>query len=687
MTPSTPSPGDDASHLPGTPEDPVVVVVDRGARVIHFNAAAERVSQRDGTEAVGRRFWELIPCAQQRMRAREAFGHILSGHAPPPVKVEWGLDAGNAHALLLSYTLVRAHRDTPPFVVCTGIEVERHPSWVTSASLGNADPKLSGIIEVASDAIISVDERQRITLFNRGAEAIFGYDQEEILGRHLDLIIPARHRKAHRSHVKEFGESDVQARRMGERQPISGLRRSGEEFPAEASISKIEVDGERIFTVVLRDVSREVRVLEAERFLAEVGEVLASSLDFEETLASVAELTVKALADLCAVDIREESGKVRRLKVANRLPEMAPAAVVLETISLDRSQPHLASKALEAGEAHLHSAVSDELLREVAQGTEHLEILRSLEIESYMVIPLRARDRILGVLLMIATRGSRPFDAQDLDLAKELGLRAGLAVDNARLYQEATQAIQTRDETLGIVSHDLGNPLQTIFIALEALERSREQSGPKPDDRYLSAIRQSADLMHRLIHDLLELRRMEEGHLVISPKTDDLFEVIEQAVGQIDPLARVKGVLVENEIDRTLLPSVPIDGDRIHQVLSNLLGNAVNHTPAGKRVRIRAVVKDRELRVAVHDSGPGIPDDEHSKVFERFWRAENAAARGIGLGLTIAKGIVEGHGGRIWVDSRIGEGSQFSFSLPLNLELGPGEGPVESGPSPVRWRI
>ena len=170
-------------------------------------------------------------------------------------------------------------------------------------ALRQSEARLAGLVSIAADAIISVDQEQRITLFNNGAEEIFGYAAAEMLGHPLAELLPARFHAAHGHHFAAFGAAPQSARRMGERREILGLRRNGEEFPAEASILKVEVAGETAFTVVLRDVTQRRRVEEGQRFLADAGGVLTRSLDYDAVLAAVAQLPVPQLGDSCVLDI------------------------------------------------------------------------------------------------------------------------------------------------------------------------------------------------------------------------------------------------------------------------------------------------------------------------------------------------------------------------------------------------
>ena len=184
-----------------------------------------------------------------------------------------------------------------------------------------SEAKFSGIVSISADAIITVDEDQRILLFNEGAEKIFGYTKAEAIGAPLDILIPEQLRAIHRQHVERFAKGSETARRMGARgAAIVGLRKNGEEFPADASIANLEVGGTRILTVALRDVTEQKRAENDQRFLAEVGASLATTLDYEETLTRIAHLAVRAFADFCIIDTIEEDGEIRRIRVVGRDP-------------------------------------------------------------------------------------------------------------------------------------------------------------------------------------------------------------------------------------------------------------------------------------------------------------------------------------------------------------------------------
>lgn len=403
----------------------------------------------------------------------------------------------------------RAHRPLPNFIQVTdtyfpGADSERAvpPTNRVEQELRAADARFDGIVGISADAIISIDEAQTIILFNDGAGEIFGYSAEEALGQSLDMLLPERFRATHHGHVRAFGAGQDRARRMGHRRSISGLRKNGEEFPAEASISKYTDGDSVVYNVVLRDVSEQ----------------------------------------------------------------------------------------------------------------------------------RRAADQMQA------------------------------------LYDEARQAVLARDQTLAVVSHDLRNPVNAIKMLAAALVRSARSDAERSssDEVCDSAeiIRRAAEQADRLIQDLLDVSRIEAGSLRIHVAAEDLSEIIGAACDVLAPLAVEKSMDLRWNISGEL-PLVSVDAARVHQVISNIAGNAIKFTPAGGQIVISIERQPAELIVAVSDTGPGLPLEQVEKLTDRRWQATRQTSGGSGLGLVIAKGIVEAHGGRLWAESRPGAGSVFRFSLPI----------------------
>ena len=556
--------------------------------------------------------------------------------------------------------------------------------WRADEALRLSEAKFAGIVSLAAEAIVSVDEEQRITLFNHSAEQMFGYAADEVLGRPLELLVPEQVRVAHHAHVARFGDSPVAARRMGERRPIHGRRKDGTLFPAEASISRLDFGGRHIFTAVMRDVTERKQAEEekarllsremaartlaeaAERratFLAEASALLDASLDYRTTLTNLAQLVVPALATYCAVDVVEGEG-LRRVEVEHADPARRVLARELLRFPRDSAQGLRTRPSLQSGRAQLVEHVDDAVLEARAYDAEHLAALRALEPRSFIDVPLVARGSVIGALVLFHDAASgRQYGPADLLLAEELARRAALALDNARLYQDAQRASRQREEVLGVVSHDLRTPLSVVAMHTRALEQLGD-AAPAAVRNAAAGIRESVDWLQRMIQDLLDVASLDAGRLRLERRVRDPLLLLMQAVEMFTPLAEDASIDFHCETPEHL-PRVLVDGDRLLQVLANLIGNALKFTPAGGRVTVRAGVDGDQLRLTVEDTGPGIAPEHLAHIFDRFWHERSTArVRGTGLGLAITKGLVEAHGGRIRVASVVGRGTTFDVTFP-----------------------
>jgi signal transduction histidine kinase len=247
-------------------------------------------------------------------------------------------------------------------------------------------------------------------------------------------------------------------------------------------------------------------------------------------------------------------------------------------------------------------------------------------------------------------------------LAEVLADRAAMAIENARLYRAAVHATQLRDQVMGVVAHDLRNPLSTILMQTSALKRQGPES-ERRSQKPMEVIHRVANRMNRLIQDLLDVARMEAGELTIERARLSAGGLIAEAVDMQRPLASSSSLELRVEVDPDVA-EVWGDRNRLLQVFENLIGNAIKFTQAGGRITAGATSRDDEVVFWVADTGCGIPSENLPRVFGRFWQATRTGRHGAGLGLPIAKGIVEAHGGRIWVESTVGSGSTFFFTIP-----------------------
>ncbi|HWO20745.1 MAG TPA: GAF domain-containing sensor histidine kinase [Kofleriaceae bacterium] len=422
-----------------------------------------------------------------------------------------------------------------------------------------------------------------------------------------------------------------------------------------------------IFQHVLREqaerTAAELRARELElRFLDEATKVLHSSLNYADTLEQLARLAVPDMADWCVVDLVEPAG-IRRVATAH----WDPAKVRLADELAQRYPPDSRAKAgvpnvIRTGEPELVTDISDAMLAAAASDAAHLAATRALGLRSCIIAPLLARGRTLGAITLVTAESGRRYGAGEVEIARELGRRAGMAVDNARLYEESVQARRTREEVLAIVSHDLRSPLGAVDLAATnllhdhgAVPRSRKQ---------VEVIRRSVDRMVHLINDLLDMATIEAKGLSLSQGAHDATAVLDGVVDLHEPLARERGIQLRREAE---LPGVELwcDRHRVEQVFANLLENAKKHCRRGDVIYVRGARAGDMARLSVTDTGPGIPPDELPHLFRPYWTRRQAARQGTGLGLYICKGIVEAHGGQIWVESQLGAGATFAFTIPL----------------------
>ncbi len=520
---------------------------------------------------------------------------------------------------------------------------------------------LAEIVGIAADAIICMDDQQKITFFNSGAEAIFGWRSAEIIGQRIEVLIPEKYRARHEEQVHSFGMTGVKARRMGERREIAGLRKNGEVFPAEAAISQVHQDNVTVYAVALRDVSVRQRFERRQSFLADAGERLAATFEMDDTLARIASLAVPALADGCIVETRVDDG-FRADATAHVNPVIAKTLARIELAGV-RYPPedNPLNRIRRSPEAILIEADTTVQMLHLNSTAAYQDAVKVLRARSALFIPMIGRGQLIAVLTLFRTE--RPFDAHDMQFAADFARLIALAMDNARLHDVLKRNLRSRDEIMGIVSHDLRNPVAAVKMLCRALIKNSPDRGA-PGLESIELMAQAADQMDALIGDLLDVSRLDSGRLRIQAEAVDPISLVRDALRTLAPLAAARNISLQNDMAGGL-PQVCADVDRIQQVLSNLVGNALKFTPPGGRIHVSGRLEETVLVIDVRDSGKGIAADQLPHVFERYWQSSRTDKHGAGLGLPIARGVVEAHGGRIWIESTLGVGTTVSFSLPF----------------------
>ncbi|MCP3062548.1 PAS domain S-box protein [Myxococcus sp. K38C18041901] len=664
-------------------------------------------------------------------------------------------------------------------------------------SLRISEARLAGIVNNAADAIIAIDEQRDITLFNTGAERIFGYAAGEVLGKPMDLLLNGPLELPSPAALGTVRSDD-------ERWRLSGRRKNGEVFPAEATLADVRVDDVAFRAVILRDMSARVRAEEARRnrealfrtafdhapigmslvgldghflnvnealgqmlgysreemcavtfqdlthpedlegdlfqvrrllegergmyqlekryrhklghsvfvlltaslvrdsrgeplhfisqvqdiserkrqerdqhLLAEAGPRLASSLDLGTTVTTVSRLLVPTLADFCIVTMIDERGKVQHRECLASTQEKTQ---LMEELFGAYPQAHLRrghalTEVFMSGQSLLLEDVPESLLESTAEDARHLDLLRRLAPSSIIVVPLSARGHTVGVVALGTSESGRSYGPRDLTLCEELARRAALALDNARLHARSEEATHLRDEVLRIVAHDLRAPLNVISLSAGTMMK-RSPSERAADSRPLNSIQKAVTRATALIEDLLDVARMQGGGLTVDRRPESTVALLTEALELHRALAEAQSIQLQLDVSPDT-PDLFVDRDRVLQLFSNLIGNALKFTPMGGSIILRASPWGEMVRCSVSDTGSGIlPEDQHH-LFEPFWQARSRAKEGAGLGLTIVKGITEAHGGRVWVDSQPGLGTTFYCSLPA----------AHSADSSLTWHV
>ena len=612
--------------------------------------------------------------------SKEFIGRIRSGELPEyRMEKRYVRKDGTVIWVHLTVSIVRSVNGDPLYLVgfIDDISERRHAQREASRSFS----LLRATLESTADGILVVDLEGRILSSNQKLADMWGIPPEIFHSGDDQRAIAAALEKL--VHPEEFMNKVQELYRHPEEASYDVLElkdgRIFERYSQPQRIDDVAVGrvwsfrdvtarrvAEQQTTALVREQYARAEAENSEKraaLLAEASRVLSASFDYQTTLAALVRLAVPALADYCALDIVEADDSFKRIGEAHVDP--AKSKLIRKVATFPRSaltDKHPLIRVITTGEPVLEAEITPAFIRASFAEPEQRRTVEALEPRSLICVPLVNSGKPLGALTLVTSGSGRQFDLADLSLAADLARRAAIVVEHARLFHEAQQATRARDDVLAVVAHDLRNPLNTVIMAASLMLDATPVERPQ-ERRQVEIVRRAADRMNRMIQDLLDVRRIESGKLGIEPQTESAASLVHDTIEMLQPLASGSTIVLEASIAENLLP-VLADAARIQQVLSNLVGNAVKFTPREGRVTVCAEPIDGGVRFGVIDTGPGIPPDQVPHIFGQFWQAMPSDRRGIGLGLAIAKGIVEAHGGMIWVESHVGLGSTFYFTLP-----------------------
>ena len=411
-------------------------------------------------------------------------------------------------------------------------------------------------------------------------------------------------------------------------------------------------------------------------FLAEAGQILTASLDLQATLTRFARLTIPRLGDWCVIYLEDGRG-IERMPIAH--VDSSRVEILRELFRRVPTGQDPYARVKEAGRTELIAEVPGWMRDVFAAHPEQREIFSAIEPTSLLVVPLKSQNVVLGALVCGISDANRHFSSSDVALAEELARRAAVAIDNARLYELSQreralveEASRAKDEFVALISHELRTPLSAILGWSRML-----RGGDVPEEtreHALDVIERNATAQSQLVGDLLDASRIVSGKIRLNFAQLDPIDIVDLAIEGVRPTADAKHIRLTSDLAADL-GTLRGDGDRLQQIVWNLLTNAVKFTPKGGAVRVSLRRAESQIELVVEDNGVGIPPEFLPYVFERFRQADSGSTRrhmGLGLGLSIAKHLVELHGGSIKSRSPgVGLGATFVVTLPISPVTSP----------------
>lgn len=517
------------------------------------------------------------------------------------------VERAHAEGLMLEAQEARSHANEAALGAAAGLRMAEEKLLVSQL-------RLDSIIQSAMDAIITTDHEQKVVLFNRAAEQMFGCTAAEAIGHSLDRFLPARFREAHRQQVQAFGQSNVTSRKMGKLGTVIGLRSNGEEFPIEAAISHVSVEGKRYYTVILRDVTEHQRVLEE----------LRKQYTFIEAVLETAGTLVVVL---------DREGRILRF---NRACELATGYSSEEVMGKTVWSLLLAPEDVEPVKAVFDRLVAGELRNK----HEHDWVSKDGQ-----------RRRIAWANTVITDSSGHA----------DYIVAAGIDVTELKQVQEQlrrTERIAELGTLASGMAHEIGTPMNVILGRAEyMMDRVTDEAIKKGLKTIIAQVERITRVMNQLLA-FAGRKPPERRPLQLKAIVEDGMELFRERLDR-------NQVTVELMIDDRC-PSVMADADQMSQVFINLVANAIHAMPEGGILRIGLAQDQNSVKLTVSDTGHGIPQELLPKVFEPFFTTKEFG-KGTGLGLTVVKGIIDEHQGAITVESEEGKGTTVSISLPKSF--------------------
>ncbi|PRY50337.1 PAS domain S-box-containing protein [Arcticibacter pallidicorallinus] len=635
-----------------------VITLDINGHIIHWNSAATRILGYTADEVTDRHIDFMIP-KELAFDEKADFQRVVAGGSVEHYQTIRLSKNNQKVNISLTASLIR---DAQGRVL--GVSHIFHDLTVQKVA-EEKQAMLAAIIESSDDAILSKTLDGFITSWNKGAELIFGYTEEEIIGEHISFLIP-KERLSEEDNIISKIKRGIKVEHL----ETVRIGKGGRKIAVSLTISPVkDKDGNIIgASKIARDITKNK---EAERaikrhatdlaVLNTIGKAISEGLEAEMILQKVTDATTQLTgAEFGTFYYNTKDG------IGNAIQLFATSAAAVGSVEGFGSAEFRAlfdSIFLGGKIVRIEEIRKDERYLNHAPLFDLLKV--SMQVSSLLVVPVTTKGNVVVGGLVFGHSRPAMFSRNQENLVAGVAAQAATALDNAKLYEEVRALNAKKDEFIGLASHELKTPLTSMKGFLQILERN--ESGELNRAFIKKALKQ-LNKISSLVSDLLDVSKIQSGKLYLDFETFDLQTLLHEVIELVQFTSETHEI--ELDSDSIVLP-VQADKQRIEQVIINLISNAIKYSPDASKVLIRVRKTDLEVRVGIQDFGFGIETEQLENIFARFFRVESLASHisGLGIGLFITKEIVERHKGRIWVESEHGKGSEFFFTLPLIREF------------------
>lgn len=493
---------------------------------------------------------------------------------------------------------------------------------------------------------------------------ILGYSSKDLLGKCLANIV---HPEDLAILLQDWKKS--LAGKFVENQEFRLRHKKGNWIIAEGSAQAILDKKGNPYLIVAkaRDITQRKEIESNIVFLSEASKVLASSLDYEKTLQTVAKLATEHIAEWSVIDLLGANKKIEMVYLWHADPKKRQLGMEYRK-KYPRSVdlPFGVGKTIRTGKPQIDMFEGTKKFEKAGKTKEYTRINRQMHITAQLCVPLIIHKEVIGALTFSSSESGKTFTKNNILYAQELANRAAIAIENARLYRQAQQVIASKDDFIAMVSHELKTPVTSLSIYAQVLQKKFIK---KDQDAYEQITKMNNQLQQvtNLITELLDLSRLQRKKLTYNKNYFPIQPFLQETVATMQQTTTAHRILLQGRTKRQVFA----DKERVGQVLINLISNAIKYSRGTKDIIVHVKVVKDDLRIGIQDFGIGISQEHQKKIFERFYQVTDSIEKtfpGLGIGLYLSSEIIKEHQGKIWVESQRGKGSTFFFTLPLGKQ-------------------